>query len=140
MWIADVGRTGGKKSTIRRQVAWEGRTTAGVAMKAPGIQPEFGCLPRAKIPSSSGITPIIIVSGCSKPAVILPGATYPDMYGYYIYTDYCSGRFWALVPDGQGGWENTELANLDNNQFVTLGKIVRASYTSQPLATVLFIV
>jgi len=34
------------------------------------------------------------------------GAAYPQLYGVYLYGDYCSGRVWALSPDGNGGWQN----------------------------------
>jgi glucose/arabinose dehydrogenase len=30
--------------------------------------------------------------------------------GVYFYGDYCSGRLWALAPDGAGGWSTVELA------------------------------
>lgn len=61
--------------------------------------------------------------GCSiTGGYVYRGVQYPDMYGYYIYTDYCSGRFWSIAPDGQGGWRNAELANLDNTEFVSFGE------------------
>ncbi|MCB9264631.1 MAG: PQQ-dependent sugar dehydrogenase [Lewinellaceae bacterium] len=61
--------------------------------------------------------------GCSiTGGYVYRGSEYPDMYGYYLFTDYCSGRFWSLSPDGQGGWQEAELANLANNQFVTFGE------------------
>ncbi len=34
------------------------------------------------------------------------GAAYPQLHGVYFYGDYCSGRVWALYPDGNGGWQN----------------------------------
>lgn len=38
------------------------------------------------------------------------GAQIPAWDGVYFYADYCSGTIWALAPDGQGGWNNVELA------------------------------
>ncbi len=32
------------------------------------------------------------------------GTVFPRLQGRYIHTDYCSGEFWTLRPDGQGGW------------------------------------
>ena len=62
-------------------------------------------------------------TGCSiTGGYVYRGAQYPDMYGYYLYADYCTGRFWSLAPDGQGGWQNANLANLNNTQFVTFGE------------------
>ena len=37
------------------------------------------------------------------------GAAYPAWNGVYFYGDYCSGRLWALAPDGAGGWNTSEL-------------------------------
>lgn len=37
------------------------------------------------------------------------GSMYPQLYGRYIYTDYCGGDFYSLVPDGNGGWIKEEI-------------------------------
>ena len=41
------------------------------------------------------------------------GSEYSNLYGKYIFSDFCSGRFWALTPDGQGGFSSELL--LDNS-------------------------
>jgi glucose/arabinose dehydrogenase len=38
------------------------------------------------------------------------GQAHPAWNGVYFYADYCSGRMWALAPDGAGGWSTAELA------------------------------
>jgi len=38
------------------------------------------------------------------------GNAYPNMYGMYLYGDYCSGRVWGLRKNGQG-WETIVLAD-----------------------------
>jgi hypothetical protein len=38
------------------------------------------------------------------------GGAHPAWNGVYFYGDYCSGRIWALAPDGSGGWTTVELA------------------------------
>lgn len=61
--------------------------------------------------------------GCSVTGgFVYRGEAFPALYGKYIYADYCSGRFWSLEPDGQGGWVNTELINTTNSEFVTFGE------------------
>lgn len=40
------------------------------------------------------------------------GSQYPAMFGHYLLTDYCSGHFWDVAPDGQGGWVTTQHNNL----------------------------
>ena len=34
------------------------------------------------------------------------GSSYPNMTGHYIFTDYCSGKFWTLY-DNNGSWDVT---------------------------------
>ncbi len=61
--------------------------------------------------------------GCSVTGgYVYRGTRYPNIYGHYIYADFCSGRFWSLTPDGQGGWENQELLNDVNSEFVSFGE------------------
>lgn len=43
------------------------------------------------------------------------GTAFWRLYGRYIYTDYCAGRFFSLVPDGNGGWTRIQL--LDSGMF-----------------------
>ncbi len=38
------------------------------------------------------------------------GQAHPAWNGVYFYGDYCSGKIWALAPDGSGGWNTAELA------------------------------
>jgi glucose/arabinose dehydrogenase len=33
------------------------------------------------------------------------GSAYPALWGHYLFGDFISGRFWALYPDGEGGWQ-----------------------------------
>ena len=63
--------------------------------------------------------------GCSVTGgYIYRGCTYPEMYGYYLYVDYCTGRFWGLTSDGAGGWENYDLINSTNLTYSTFGEDV----------------
>jgi hypothetical protein len=41
------------------------------------------------------------------------GSKNPDLYGLYLYGDYCSGRIWGAQEDGLGGWSSRVL--LDTN-------------------------
>ena len=41
------------------------------------------------------------------------GSDFPAWNGIYFYGDYCSGRIWALAPDGSGGWANALVADTD---------------------------
>jgi glucose/arabinose dehydrogenase len=37
------------------------------------------------------------------------GSRLPQLYGTYLYGDFCSGRIWGATPNGLGGWATTEL-------------------------------
>ena len=39
------------------------------------------------------------------------GSNNPDLDGYYVYGDYCTGRIWGAKEDGMGGWTTTELTD-----------------------------
>ena len=61
--------------------------------------------------------------GCSiTGGYVYRGSTYPNLYGKYIYVDYCAGNFWYLEPDGNGGWNNVFLTNEANFEFSTFGE------------------
>ena len=42
------------------------------------------------------------------------GSQYPRFDGRYICTDYCSGHFMSILPDGQGGWDDELLLDSGN--------------------------
>lgn len=61
--------------------------------------------------------------GCSVTGgFVYRGFKYPQLFGKYLYTDYCTGRLWTVVPDGMGGWTNSQIADLINNQLVSFGE------------------
>jgi glucose/arabinose dehydrogenase len=62
-------------------------------------------------------------TGCSTTGgYVYRGTRYPNLQGHYIYADYCSGRFWSLRPNGQGGWTNTDLLNTSDFNIVAFGE------------------
>lgn len=43
------------------------------------------------------------------------GAAYPALVGHYILADYCSGKFWSVIRNGQGQWASTAHGKLMSN-------------------------
>ena len=43
------------------------------------------------------------------------GSKYIDLIGKYIFADYCSGDFYIIESDGQGGWDGLELGTKPHN-------------------------
>lgn len=59
-------------------------------------------------------------NGCSVTGgYVYRGSEFPDLYGWYIYADYCSGRFWALSSEDS---TNVMIGDYKNNQFVGFGE------------------
>lgn len=40
------------------------------------------------------------------------GAAYPDLYGAYLYSDFCSSRVWAAWRDQPGEWQSVEIGQV----------------------------
>jgi glucose/arabinose dehydrogenase len=51
------------------------------------------------------------------------GTKYTDILGHYICTDYCTGDFYTVTSDGNGGWQGQEVATL-NSGISTFGEDV----------------
>lgn len=62
--------------------------------------------------------------GCSVTGgYVYRGAEFPDLFGKYIYCDYCSGRFWALEVTADDTI-NTQIGQFSNNEFGAFGEDV----------------
>jgi hypothetical protein len=73
-------------------------------------------LPVAEYPHGSGDS-----TGCSiTGGYIYRGSLYPGLGGFYFFTDYCSGRIWALQNDGSA-WQMQELAQM-SHAFASFGQ------------------
>ncbi len=65
------------------------------------------------------------------------GGLYPNMQGRYLLTDYCSGRFWDLEPNGMGGYTATTHTNLQAFGYTSFGQDVNGElYLAQQSGTV----
>lgn len=61
-------------------------------------------------------------TGCSiTGGYVYRGKNYPGLYGKYIFTDFCTGIFWALYKDENGNWIRDEIADHDNMEYATFG-------------------
>lgn len=61
----------------------------------------------------TGLTPPIFVYshdfGCSiVGGYVYRGEEYPDMYGVYLFADYCTGLLWGMAKDAEGDWIASE--------------------------------
>lgn len=61
-----------------------------------------------------------VSNGCSVTGgYVYRGMDFPQMQGWYIYADYCSGRFWGLRSSDT---TNIDIGDFGSNQFVGFGE------------------
>lgn len=122
MWMGDVGQN------LWEEIDYEpagmgGRNYGWRCYEGDATYNTSGCQP-----ASSYIAPVFDYShaaanGCSVTGgFVYRGSKYPDLYGKYLFADYCSGRWWYTAPDGNGGFTTTVLANLSAYEYSTFGE------------------
>ena len=61
--------------------------------------------------------------GCSVTGgVVYRGCRYPNLYGHYVFADYCNGQFWSIAPDGASGWDVFTLSSFNSLQYTAFGE------------------
>ena len=116
MWIADVGQNVWEEIDFEpaglggRNYGWrcyEGN----VAFNTSGCQPQSAYVSPVAVYNHSG-------GNCSVTGgFVYRGGTYADLYGKYIYTDYCTGTFRVTYPDGAGGWTTNTVTSTPTLTF-----------------------
>ena len=124
MWIGDVGQDAFAEvdmepAGIAGGLNYGWRCYEGLQEYITG-----GCGP------ASDFTPPVHVyahgsNGCSiTGGYVYRGVRYTDLYGKYIYGDFCSGKIWALSQNTAGEWENELIHEVSNGSWTTFGEDV----------------
>jgi len=94
MWIGDVGESMREEINFRAS----GAGGANFGWRAfEGTLPSTGTL--APYPHVPPVTEYSTGPNCSVTGgYVYRGAAVPGLYGKYVYSDYCSGKFWTLDP------------------------------------------
>jgi len=124
LWIADVGQneyeeinfqpaesSGGENYGWR---CYEGNEEFNLSGNCPDV--DMLTFPVHQYPH--GETNCRSVTG----GYVYRGSTHPDLVGHYIYADFCTGIISSITPDGEGGWQNTDLLDWNNSQIVAFGE------------------
>lgn len=149
LWVGDVGQE--KEEEIDVEAPGKGGLNYGWhCMEGFSNYNNFGCHT-----SSRKAQPVFTyghdaAGGCSVTGgFVYRGTQNPGLYGHYLFTDYCTGRWWMLKRDTNNTYAGTDLANLNDFDYSTLGedykgelyvagmssgKIYKISY-SEPVAT-----
>ncbi len=121
MWIGDVGQV------TREEVDFE---PAGVGGRNYGWRCYEGTFPFNTAgcqPQNTYVGPVFDYDnnslGCSiTGGFIYRGSKYPDLYGIYLFADYCSGRIWGTKQNSDGTFSTQQLANLGDYEFSSFGE------------------
>ena len=122
MWIGDVGQNVVEEVNVEasgdggNNYGWrcyEGNTAYNTS----------GCAPQ------STMTPAIFTynhstpNGCSiTGGYVYRGVRYQNMFGYYLVTDYCSGRIWWIKKNTDGTFSNGIEGSYITNNYVSFGE------------------
>ncbi|MBI4935050.1 MAG: PQQ-dependent sugar dehydrogenase [Actinobacteria bacterium] len=112
LWMADVGQNAWEEVNVSPASAGAGR---GVNFGWSAFE---GTHRFNDDQSAEGVTPPVYEyphgdDGCSvSGGAVYRGSAIPSLVGWYVFSDYCSGKVWALQPDGT---------------FVTLGALGQVS-------------
>ena len=113
LWIADVGQNLIEEINVVPSALTTGPTTGGLNFGWP-IMEGKSCFQAQSCDATGLVLPVTDYrhdGNCSVTGgYVYRGAAQPAWNGVYFYGDYCSGRLWALAPDGADGWNTVELA------------------------------
>jgi glucose/arabinose dehydrogenase len=124
LWLADVGQD--KYEEIDLVHALEGKKLSGGLNFGWPIMEGMHCFPdSADCKREELIIPIAEYThgdGCSVTGgYVYRGALFPALNGTYFYGDYCSGKIWALRPDGSG-WHSTPVPDIPKVAISSFGE------------------
>jgi glucose/arabinose dehydrogenase len=125
MWIADVGQNDWEEVDFQPANSTGGENYGWRCFE--GLEPYNNdpddCPDVSQLTMPVQVYSNTFTNGCSiTGGFVYRGQSFPDLYGHYLYTDFCSGRIWSLTPDEEDGWNNVELLNSTNNEFTSFGE------------------
>ena len=123
MWIADVGQNAWEEINFQPASSTGGENYGWRCYEGNNTYNTSGCLPASAYTFPIHVYPNNFANGCSVTGgYVYRGSNFSDLSGHYIYADYCSGRIWALTPDGDGGWTNRLLMQGASTQYAAFGE------------------
>ena len=108
LWVGDVGGDVSEEVSMAK---------AGANLGWPVFEGDFCFAGAAQCAALTAAIPPVVTYGHKEGCAIIWGGQYrgtavPSLAGAQIFGDYCSGRVWALTPDGKGGWQKRLVATL----------------------------
>jgi glucose/arabinose dehydrogenase len=123
MWIGDVGQNAWEEIDFQPAASTGGENYGWRCYEGNAAYNTSGCQGAAAYKFPVHVFANGFNSGCSVTGgFVYRGSEFPDLYGHYLYTDYCAGKIWSLTPNGSGGWTNRQLLQGAANQYVSFGE------------------
>jgi len=120
-WMADVGQNMYEEINFQPATSAGGENYGWRCYEGNNTFNATGC-------ASSGFTaPVYVYShtsgNCSVTGgYVYRGAQHQNLFGKYLFTDYCSGTIWATFPGTGGSWQTNALGTFLLNQYASFGQ------------------
>ena len=126
MWIGDVGQSSWEEVNYVEAGENDGPNFGWRCYEGPAPFNILNCEADSAyvLPVTAHINDGMFTEWCSViGGYVYRGATWPHLYGQYIYTDYCKQQFWGLHEDGNGGFMDMMLLEDTNHTaWTTFGE------------------
>lgn len=121
LWSGDVGQNLYEEINYQPASSSGGENYGWRCYEGASIFNASGC-------ASSGFTDPVYVYGrsggnCSVTGgYVYRGAQHQNLFGKFLFTDYCSGTIWATFPGTGGNWQTNALGTYLTNQYASFGE------------------
>lgn len=123
MWIGDVGQGSFEEINFQPANSTGGENYGWRCYEGDAIFNTNNCLGAANYQFPVHTYENRSSVGCSvNGGFVYRGASYPLLYGKYLFSDYCSGRIWALSKNDADEWVSMEVFDGPNFHYTTMGE------------------
>lgn len=126
LWIGDVGQDSWEEIDFQDAASAGGENYGWKCRE--GLHPTPPPANTAGCPSTGFVDPVYEVpqnggSSCSiTGGYVYRGAQYSKLFGLYLFTDYCSGKFWTLKRTGANSFDPDTLQTFSTFQYTAFGE------------------
>ena len=124
LWIADVGQRALEEVNLQLSNSLGGENYGWDCKEGTEdyIAPSPLCNPNLALVEPVETYNVSVQCNSVTGGFVYRGCRYPELFGRYLYADFCQGFIWSLVPDDNGGWTNEELLKSFNFDISTFGE------------------
>ncbi len=123
MWTGDVGQNAWEEINVQAAGSAGGQNYGWRCYEGNNTYNTAGCQSAPNYLAPVHTYANNFTNGCSVTGgFVYRGSLFPDLYGHYVYADYCSGRIWSLLPTGSGAYSNRLLLQGAASNYVSFGE------------------